>query len=176
MGNDTLKIIQLFAQKALVIKQIENQYHILMIRYSEAKFSGSKLADKWGLPGGKLEPTEELNSSIREEVLTETGITIQPHFLTITTWLFEVLKPKKNILERIIATIRLASYVSGELKANPIVEGETTIETVAWLPLQQLRENHFKVVDDEWELLEKIFQAETLKLICELDHSLQTQP
>src|SRR6185503_5489107 len=45
--------------------------------------------DEWELPGGKLEPGEDPEASVRREILEELGLAVQPDRL-LDTWVYDI--------------------------------------------------------------------------------------
>lgn len=56
---------------------LEHKGKILLLK----RVPGKVQADKWGVPGGKLDKDEELNKALAREVAEETGIELLPHDL-----------------------------------------------------------------------------------------------
>jgi 8-oxo-dGTP pyrophosphatase MutT (NUDIX family) len=139
-----------FAQKGLVLDKTKSK--ILVIKYSDAKYMASKLKNKLGLPGGKIEFEEQPDQSFINEVKEETGITIKPLLPFYTwTWIYQ----KENTQIQIVAIARLAHYQSGKLT---IAEDqiESTIESSQWLNLKEIKLADFII--DEQPVIKKFLQ------------------
>ncbi|MEI7578900.1 MAG: NUDIX hydrolase [bacterium] len=142
-----------FAQKALIYNATENT--LVAIKYLDSKYLSSKVAGKYGLPGGQMEFGETPDAAIIRETQEETGLIIHPlEPIYIWTWTY-----KKNADDKqIVAIVRICEYVSGTIK-EPNIEGETTLAKARWVKLTQ--ENIQKFVWDERPALEIL-----LKRVC----------
>jgi 8-oxo-dGTP pyrophosphatase MutT (NUDIX family) len=110
------------AQKGLVLSK--DRKSLLVIKYSEAKYTSDKVKGKFGLPGGKMTFGENPDESFIREVKEEAGITTKP-LLPFYVWTWNYQKEKDLI--QIVAIARMAIYKSGTPTKSK-GEKETTIE------------------------------------------------
>lgn len=123
------------AQKALLLSP--NQKLIFLIKYQGSRYTNSKLAGKYGLPGGKISGEEDdLDASMVREVLEETGLIIKPGPpITLYTWKFE---KKPGDLHRIVAIVRKATAEAGHEHQQIVEEQESTISGSRWFEIDQI--------------------------------------
>lgn len=120
-----------FAQKGLVLNKAMDS--LLLIRYGSAKFKSS-VVGKYALPGGKVDPNEDLEIACVREIQEETGVCVIPGY-PVYSYSFLVHKPAG--ITRIILTARLCMYKSGKLLAKK-KEAESVIDTIAWIKLKDI--------------------------------------
>lgn len=140
--------IQRFAQKGLVYKD----ECLLMIKFKSGKYLNDLLTDRWALPGGKMEQGESLDSSLIEEIRSETSILVKPG-MPIDIWTWEYQKDVDVV--QINTVSRLCQYVGGSLSGEK-VETETVISECQWVPLNECLA--LKLVEDTRPTIEKFIK------------------
>jgi mutator protein MutT len=140
-----------FAQKGIVLDKKRKK--ILLIRYSEAKYTSDKIGGKLGLPGGKMDFGENPDNSFIREVKEETGVTIKPgEPFYVYTWTYQ----RENEMVQIVALARLATYSNGTPHKETIEEKETKISEVKWVNTKEIKLKDFG--PDERPVLKKFLK------------------
>jgi 8-oxo-dGTP pyrophosphatase MutT (NUDIX family) len=147
-----MKKVLSLAQKGLVLSKDKKK--LLVIKYSESKYTSDKVAGKMGFPGGQIDFGENPNESFIREVKEETGVVVKPSLpFDVWSWTYK----KEDTSKQIVAIARLAFYKSGKLHSKSINETETKIEEVKWIPIKNLKIKDFIV--DEQPVLKKFLKC-----------------
>jgi 8-oxo-dGTP diphosphatase len=98
--------------------------HVLLIERAGEPFRGD-----WALPGGFLQPDEELDVCAQRELMEETGVAadVLVHFGNFSA-------PDRDPRERVISVAYLALLASDELR----VKADTDAAQAQWFPLDDL--------------------------------------
>lgn len=98
--------------------------HVLLIERGAEPFRGA-----WALPGGFLQPDEELDACARRELIEETGVDAELllHFGNFSA-------PARDPRERVISVAYLALMPSDELR----LQADTDAAQAKWFPLRDL--------------------------------------
>jgi 8-oxo-dGTP diphosphatase len=108
------------------------------------------LKDYWSLPGGLIEPGEEIEVALKREVLEETGLIVRPQKLFE---IFERIMPdaEGRIEYHYILHDYLCTVVGGELKAGD------DASRVAWVESTKLK--NFQLTEGTLAVIERAFHA-----------------
>lgn len=147
--------VQKFAQKGIVVYGGS----VLVIKYGEAKYQSSKVAGKYGFPGGKIEMGESVDSSLITEIFDETGVKVKPG-KPIYVWNWEY--KKGDDLIQINAVMRICFYESGNVGGEK-KDLESEIKYSEWVPINKLSELNF--IQDERPGLEKFLKDRDFYLL-----------
>jgi mutator protein MutT len=117
-----------FSQKAFIV----NEGKLLAIQKNA---NAKEMAFKWEVPGGRIEPGEDLDAALQREVHEETGLKITPgeHF-AIWDWK----RKHGDHAFHVVASGRISTFVSGIVTNKNNVEGDN-IEQIKWIPLKDVR-------------------------------------
>ncbi|MBU1377465.1 MAG: NUDIX hydrolase [Alphaproteobacteria bacterium] len=115
--------------------------NVLLIERGAAPYLGA-----WALPGGFLQPDEELDQCARRELLEETGVDadLLMQFATFSA-------PDRDPRERVISVAYLALLASDELR----LEASTDAAQARWFPIGDLPELAF----DHDTILRRAFEV-----------------
>jgi len=139
------------AQKGFVYSK--NRKQILVIRYSDAKYTSDKVKGKLGLPGGKMAFGENPNSSFIREVEEETGITIKAGGpFHIYTWTY----PREMDFVQIVAVARVGYFLKGNIHKISVEEKESKISEVKWINIKEIQIKDF--ISDEQPVIKKFLE------------------
>jgi ADP-ribose pyrophosphatase YjhB (NUDIX family) len=112
---------------------------------------GKPLKGYWSLPGGLVEPGEQLEEAVRREVEEETGLRIEP------TRLFEIFQRiMRDSQGRVEYHYVLADYVcrvvGGKLRAGD------DVSRAEWARRSELQ--HYRLTEGTLEVIERAFSSD----------------
>lgn len=98
--------------------------NVLLIERGAEPFRGA-----WALPGGFLQPDEELDACARRELMEETGVTAE-----LLLHIANFSAPGRDPRERVISVAYLALLPSDELR----LQADTDAAAAKWFPVAEL--------------------------------------
>ena len=128
--------------------------HILLVRRGGIPGKG-----QWAMPGGYLDPSEELVDGALRELREETGLTLSDDALkACLRGVAAFSDPDRASRGRVITHNHHFVLPAGPL---PVVEGADDAEHAVWVPLEDLPAMHESFFEDHYAMIEYILDKET---------------